>query len=47
MKAFWHDPTWNSWHEDFHLLLGVADACFLTMAIDFLDLGSSRSPSLV
>ena len=46
-QAFWHDPTWNSWHEDFHLLLGVADACFLTMAIDFLDLGSSRSPSLV
>ena len=35
--AFWHYPAWNGWHEDFHMLLGVADACFLTMAIQNLD----------
>lgn len=34
--AFWHAPAFNSWHEDFHLLLGVADVFFLAIAIEFL-----------
>jgi len=31
--ALWHYPTFNSWHEDFHLLLCAADACFLVMVL--------------
>jgi hypothetical protein len=29
--AFWHVADFNSWHEDFHLLLCVADTCFLVV----------------
>jgi hypothetical protein len=34
--AFWHRAAFNGWHDDFHLLLAVADGCFLAMAVEFL-----------
>ena len=34
--AFWHSAVFNSWHEDAHILIVVADGYFLAMAVEFL-----------
>lgn len=35
-RAFWHIKDVNGWHEDFHVLLLVADLIFFRMAIEHL-----------
>lgn len=34
--APWHRLGVNGWHEDFHFVLAIADACFVAMAVQFL-----------
>lgn len=35
VHAPWHVRARNGWHEDFHVLLGVADLCYAALGVSF------------